>query len=53
MSEVRDADEIWISSSSKELVPVVELDGKPVGDGRPGEVWERALALYGARKYDF
>ena len=53
MREVREADEIWISSSSKEMVPVVELDGAPVGDGRPGEVWERALALYGAGKFDF
>jgi D-alanine transaminase len=53
MDEVRGADEIWVSSSSKEIVPVVELDGRPVGDGRPGEVWEHAQALYSAGKYDF
>ena len=53
MDEVRDADEIWISSSSKEVVPVVQLDGKPVGDGKPGPVWEKAARLYSAGKYDY
>jgi D-alanine transaminase len=52
MDEVWDADEIWISSSSKELAPVVKLDGKPVGDGKVGKVWEAAAKLYQARKFD-
>ena len=51
--EVLNADEIWISSSSKEVVPVVKLDGKPVGDGKPGPIWEKAAKLYSASKYDF
>ena len=51
--EVLDADEIWISSSSKEVVPVVQLDGKPVGDGKPGPVWEKAAKLYSAGKFDY
>lgn len=53
MDEVWDADEVWISSSSKEVVPVVQLDGKPVGDGKPGPVWEKAARLYSAGKYDY
>ena len=52
MDEVWDADEVWISSSSKEVVPVIKLDGKPVGDGKPGPVWEKAAKLYSAGKYD-
>jgi D-alanine transaminase len=51
--EVWDADEVWISSSSKEVVQVVKLDGKPVGDGKPGPVWEKAAQLYSAGKYDY
>ena len=51
--EVLDADEVWISSSSKEVVPVVKLDGNPVGDGKPGPVWEKAAQLYSAGKYDY
>ncbi len=53
MDEVWDADEVWISSSSKEVVPVVRLDGKPVGDGKPGPVWEKAAQLYSAGKFDY
>jgi len=52
-AEVLDADEVWISSSSKEVVPVVKLDGKPVGDGQPGPVWEKAAQLYSAGKYNY
>jgi D-alanine transaminase len=53
MEEVWDADEVWISSSSKEVVPVVKLDGKLVGDGKPGPIWEKAAKLYSAGKYDY
>lgn len=53
MDEVWNADEVWISSSSKELAPVVKLDGKPVGDGKAGPVWEAAAKLYKAGKFDF
>ena len=45
-AEVRAADEIWVTSSSKEVLAIVELDGKPVGDGRPGPVFHRMHQLY-------
>jgi len=45
-AEVRAADELWLTSSSKEILAVVELDGKPVGDGRPGPVFRRAWQGY-------
>ena len=44
--ELFDADEIWITSSTWEIVPVVSLDGKPVGDGKPGKLWQRSIDLY-------
>ena len=37
--EVRSADEIWVTSSTKEVLAVTTLDGKKVGSGRPGEVF--------------
>jgi len=49
-AELRQADEIWMSSSTRELVPVLRLDGAPVGDGRPGPVWQRMYELYQALK---
>jgi D-alanine transaminase len=45
-AEVRAADELWVTSSSKEILAVVELDGRPVGDGKPGPVFRRAWQGY-------
>ena len=45
-AEVRAADELWVTSSSKEVLPVVTLDGRRVGDGRPGPVFARMYQLY-------
>jgi len=45
-SELRRADEIWITSSTKEVLPVTSLDGKPVGAGRPGPLFARMYGWY-------
>ena len=45
-AEVRAADELWVTSSSKEVLAIVSLDGKPVGEGRPGPVFRRMYGLY-------
>ncbi|MBX3661369.1 MAG: D-amino acid aminotransferase [Burkholderiales bacterium] len=51
-AEVRGADEIWVTSSTKEVLAVTTLDGKPVGDGRPGPLFRRMHALYQQFKRD-
>ena len=45
-AEVRGADEVWVSSSSKEVFPIVTLDGRQIGDGKPGPVFRRMYQLY-------
>ena len=45
-AELRGADEVWVTSSSKEVVAIVDLDAKPVGNGRPGPVFRKAWQLY-------
>jgi D-alanine transaminase len=45
-AEVRGADELWVTSSSKEVLAIVRLDGAPVGDGRPGPAFRRMYRLY-------
>lgn len=45
-SEVRESDELWLTSSSREVQPIVRLDGKPIGSGQPGAVYRRMYALY-------
>jgi D-alanine transaminase len=49
-AELRAADEIWLSSSTKEVLAVTTLDGKPVGTGKPGPLFQRMHALYQAYK---
>jgi D-alanine transaminase len=44
--QLRDADEIWVSSSTKEVLPVTTLDGVAVNSGMPGTVWKKIDALY-------
>jgi D-alanine transaminase len=44
--EVFAADELWVTSSSKEVFPIVDLDGRRIGDGRPGPVFRRMYQLY-------
>ena len=45
-AEARSADEIWVTSSSKEVLAIVTLDGRSVGSGKPGPVYRRVHALY-------
>jgi D-alanine transaminase len=45
-AEVRAADELWLTSSTKEVLAITTLDGKPVGGGRPGPAWARMHAWY-------
>jgi D-alanine transaminase len=48
-AEVEKADELMVSSATREVLPVLELDGKPVGTGRPGSVYARLRQGYDAR----
>lgn len=45
-AEVRAADEILVSSATKEVLPVTQLDGRNVGDGKPGAVYAALYAAY-------
>lgn len=49
-AELRGADEVWITSSTKEVLAVTRLDEQPVGNGmdagKPGPVFRRMLAAY-------
>ncbi|GAB5450352.1 MAG: D-amino acid aminotransferase [Halioglobus sp.] len=53
LEELRNADEVWLSSSSKDIAPVVAVDGNQVGDGAPGDVWHAAQTLFSQHKFDY
>lgn len=44
--ELQQADEIWLTSSTREIYPVTTLDQAPVGNGQPGPVWQQCFTAY-------
>jgi D-alanine transaminase len=49
-AEALAADEMWLTSSTKEVLAVTRVDGKPFGGGVPGPVFRRMHALFQAHK---
>ena len=45
-SELYAADEIWMTSSTREIAPVIRLNGEALGSGSAGPVWKRIVDLY-------
>jgi D-alanine transaminase len=42
-TQLRQADEVWISAATREVQPVTTLDGRPIREGRPGPLWRRVF----------
>jgi D-alanine transaminase len=45
-AEVRSADELWLTSSTREVQAIASLDGKPVGTGKPGPVFRKLYQAF-------
>lgn len=50
VAELYAADEIWLSSSIREVVPVTMVDGMPIGEGVPGPAYAKVYELYQSYK---
>ena len=51
--QLHEADELWITSSTKEILPVTRLDDGVIGDGQPGPLWQKLIGLYQEYKQAF
>jgi D-alanine transaminase len=49
-TDIKKASEIWITSSTREIIPVVELDSEKIADGKPGPVWKTFYKLFQEHK---
>jgi len=52
VEELYNSDEVWLTSSTKEIAPVSHVEGRQIGDGCPGEMWERAINALDTVKFD-
>ncbi len=53
LAALRAADEVWLTSSTKEILPITRIDKQPVGNGKPGPLHARLFSLYKTYKQDF
>lgn len=44
--ELLQADEVWLTSSMKEIAPVTEIDKQVIGNGQAGPMWQQVFQLY-------
>jgi D-alanine transaminase len=49
-ADLRGADEIWLTSSTREISPVTKLDDQLVGSGQPGPAWKTMIGLFQEHK---
>lgn len=49
LEELKEADEVFCSSSTIEVMPIIEIDGEQVGDGKRGEITKRLADAYKAK----
>lgn len=52
VAALQDASEVWFTSSTREIMPVIEIDGRAVGDGKPGPLFRQMNALFQQFKRD-
>jgi D-alanine transaminase len=53
IEDLLQADEVWLTSSTKEVAPVIEVAGQAIGQGGVGPIWLRAQTLFKKHKYDY
>ncbi|WP_175850201.1 aminotransferase class IV [Burkholderia cepacia] len=51
-AQLREADEVFITSTAGGIMPVTRLNGAPIGDGRPGPMTRRLFDAYWAKHED-
>ena len=46
LDELRTADEVWMSSATRDVLPITQVDGRPIGDGKPGPQWRKMSSAF-------
>ncbi|NVK56181.1 MAG: aminotransferase class IV [Alteromonadaceae bacterium] len=51
VDELLSADEVWITSSGKEILPITKVNGQVIADGNVGAIWEQVFTVYSEQKF--
>jgi D-alanine transaminase len=46
VDELTRADEVWIASATRDVLPITKINGKTIGSGRPGPFWQQMTELF-------
>ncbi|MCX7993232.1 MAG: aminotransferase class IV [Fimbriimonadales bacterium] len=49
LHDVYTADEVFLTGTAAEIIPMIELDHRPIGDGKPGELTEKIIGEFRQR----
>ncbi|WP_235603016.1 hypothetical protein [Piscirickettsia litoralis] len=50
MDDLLSADEVWLTSSTKEVQPIVQVNQQLIADGKPGPLWRQMISYYQQEK---
>lgn len=53
LEDFLNADEVWLSSSTREIAPVTRIDDQVIGSGHVGPMWIRVIDLFQKHKYEY
>lgn len=45
-SDILNAEELWLTSTTKEIYPITKVDNQDIGSGKPGSFWQKAIIEY-------
>jgi D-alanine transaminase len=48
VTELFAADEVWIAAATRDVLPVTFIDGRPIGNGKPGKLWQQMMDWFAA-----
>ena len=51
--DLLEADEVWVTSSTKEIQPIVKVDDKLIGNGQIGQFYSKAVTVFNQAKSDY
>lgn len=46
VEEMMRADEVWLSATTRDVLPITRVDGQPIGTGKPGPMWKRVTEAF-------